>query len=164
MKEPRVVIIGVGSILMTDDGFGVRVIQALEQRFEFPENVLLVDGGVMGFNLLGVLSEADFVIAVDAVKKNGRPGQIYRLAGEEIPERMRAKTSLHQVDFTETLAMCQVLGRMPETVIIGVEPLDVETLGVELTPETAAKVEPAAEMVLEELERLGVPCSRTSAT
>ncbi len=149
-------ILGVGCILYSDEGFGVRVIEEILQRYQFPDNVSVVDGGVLGVNLLGVISQADDLIVVDAVRNKGKPGQMYRLAGKQIPERIRAKNSLHQVDFLEALTLCQALDKVPETVIVGIEPEDIDTLSIELTPTTRVKVDAAIDMVLAELDRLGV--------
>ena len=153
-------ILGVGCILYSDEGFGVRVIEKIQRRFAFPEFVSVVDGGVLGVNLLGVISQADDLIVVDAVRNKGKPGDLYRLAGKQIPERIRAKNSLHQVDFLEALTLCQALDKVPETVIVGVEPADIETLSIELTPATRDKIDAAIDMVLAELDRLGVPYKR----
>ena len=150
-------ILGVGCILFSDEGFGVRVVEKLEERYTFPENVSLVDGGVLGINLLGVISQADQLIAVDVIRNKGNPGDVYRLSGDQIPERIRAKNSIHQVDFLEALTLCQALDKVPETVIVGVEPFDIETLSIELTPVISAKVAPMIDMVLSELGRLDTP-------
>lgn len=157
MKSPHIMILGVGCILFADEGFGVRVIEKLEERYTFPENVSVVDGGVLGVNLLGVISRADQLIVVDAIRNKGNPGDVYRLSGDQIPQRIRAKNSVHQVDFLEALTLCQALDKVPETVIVGIEPLDIETLSIELTPVTAAKVDLMVDMVLTELERLDTP-------
>jgi len=92
---------------------------------------------------------------VDAVRRAGVPGTLYRLRGDEIPRHFRAKESLHQIGFAETLAACQALGKIPETVIVGVEPEDMETYGLDLTPTVRLKIDDMIEMVLEELHRLG---------
>ncbi len=156
-------ILGVGCVLFSDEGFGIHVVTKLEKVCEFPGNVSIVDGGVLGLNLLGVISEADHLIVVDAIRNNGKPGDLYRLEGNDIPNRVRAKNSLHQVDFLEALTMCQALDKVPETVILGVEPLDIETLSIELTPTTRVKVDPIIEMVLTELDRLGISFKRKEA-
>jgi hydrogenase maturation protease len=160
MTGPHVVIMGVGSILMTDEGFGVRVIEALDRLYDFPENVSVVDGGVLGLNLLGTISEADHLIVIDAIRNRGTPGDLYRLTGEAIPARIRAKNSLHQVDFLETLTLCQAVGEVPETVVLGVEPADTETLSVELSPAVQERIDPMIGMVLAEADRLNIPYSR----
>jgi hydrogenase maturation protease len=152
----EVMVLGIGCILYSDEGFGVRVVEKMEQQYAFSDNVLLVDGGVLGINLLGVISKPEHLVVVDAIRNNGNPGDLYRLEGEAIPNRIRAKNSLHQVDFLEALTLCQALDKVPKTVIIGVEPLDIDTQGLELTAPVQARVDPVIEMVLAELDQLGV--------
>ena len=156
MNSEHVMILGVGNILLSDEGFGIRVVEALEQRYDFPETVSVVDGGVLGINLMGVISAADQLIVVDVIRNKGNPGDLYRIDGEAIPERIRAKNSLHQIDFLEALTLCQALDKVPETVIVGVEPQDINTLAVELTATTANRIDDMIRMVLAELDRLGV--------
>ena len=105
-------------------------------------------------NLLGVISSADHLIVVDAIKNGGNPGTVYRLEGEEIPRRILAKNSIHQVDLLEALTLCQALEKTPETVILGVEPGDIETLSLNLTAPVMEKLDDLSDMVLEELKRL----------
>jgi hydrogenase maturation protease len=162
MDSPHIMILGVGNILFSDEGFGIRVIERLTDLFEFPENISIVDGGVLGMNLLGIISEADHLIVVDAVRNGSHPGSLVRLEGAEIPARVRAKNSLHQVDFLEALTMCQALDKVPQTVILGVEPQDIETLSIELTPLIQTKVDPMIEMVLAEIARQGASYHRRS--
>ena len=150
-----VMILGIGCILYSDEGFGVRVVEKLQQLYEFPDNVLVLDGGVLGINLLGVISKPDHLIVVDAIRNRGNPGDMYRLQGDAIPERIRAKNSLHQVDFLEALTLCRALDNVPETIILGVEPVDIETQSLELTPVTQLRIDPMIDMVLDELKRFG---------
>jgi hydrogenase maturation protease len=152
----EVMVLGIGCILYSDEGFGVRVVEKMEKQYAFSDNVLLVDGGVLGINLLGVISKPEHLIVVDAIRNKGNPGDLYRLEGDAIPNRIRAKNSLHQVDFLEALTLCQALDNVPKTVIIGVEPQDIDTQSLELTAPVQARVDPVIEMVLAELDRLGV--------
>ena len=163
MTTQQIMILGIGNMLFTDEGFGVHAVEALQRRYSFPENVSVVDGGVLGIHLLGVISQADELIVVDAIRSRGKPGDLYRLAGDAIPQRIRAKNSLHQLDFLETLTLCQALDKVPETVIVGVEPEDIETLGVEMTPLIQSKIDPVIAMILAELDRLGVPYAEGEA-
>ncbi len=156
MSKEHIMILGVGNILFTDEGFGIYVVEELEKRYVFPENVSIVDGGVLGVLLLGVMSQADHLIVVDVMRNKGEAGDIYRLEGDEIPERIRAKNSLHQIDFLEALTLCQALDKVPEAVILGVEPEDIRTLSTEMTPTIGAKMDTVIDMVLNELARLGV--------
>jgi hydrogenase maturation protease len=162
-SPPNITVLGIGNILLTDEGFGVRVIEKLYQEYEFPENVAVVDGGVLGIHLLGVLSEAQHLIVVDAVKNKQAPGTLYRLEKEELPERILLKNSLHQTDFLETLTLCQAIDKVPQTtVVLGVEPEDITTHSVDLTPAVAARVDDMMARVIQELEMFGVTCRKRS--
>jgi hydrogenase maturation protease len=160
MSAKHILVLGIGNTLFTDEGFGVHVVEKLQERYDFADNVSVMDGGVLGLGLMGIISQADYLIVVDAVRNKGRPGDFHRLDAHAIPERMRAKNSLHQVDFIEALSVCRVLDKVPETVIFGVEPEDIDTLNVELTPTIKARVDGMIDMVLAELDRLGASYSR----
>lgn len=155
-KTEKITVMGLGNILLTDEGFGVHVIRKLCESYEFPDNVELIDGGVLGFNLLSIILETDKLIVVDVIQNSRKPGTLYRIAHHEIPNRIKAKNSLHQLDFLETLTKCQAIGDMPETVIIGTEPQDIETFCLELTPKLNDKINAVVDMVLSELNRLNV--------
>jgi len=155
LKSPKILILGIGSILMTDEGFGVRVVERIFQQYDFSDNVSAVDGGVLGLNLLGVMAEADYLIVVDVIRNQGEPGDRYRLEGDQIPERVRAKNSLHQIDFLEALTLCQALDHVPQTVIFGVEPEDIDTLSIALTPIVEKQIDPIISEVMAEIECLG---------
>lgn len=142
--------------MLTDEGFGCHVIKKMEEEYIFSENVSLLDGGVLGMNLLGLISEADYLIVIDIIRNNQKPGTIYRIDDKDIPSRIRAKNSLHQIDFLETMTLCRHgLDKVPKTVIFGVEPQDMETYSVELTPVIQNKMDDIIEKVLEELVSLG---------
>ncbi|MFH1675206.1 MAG: HyaD/HybD family hydrogenase maturation endopeptidase [Pseudomonadota bacterium] len=156
MESKRIVILGVGNILLKDEGVGVRVIEKLGEHYFFPDNVELVDGGTLGLQLLGTVAEADYLIVVDAVKNGKLPGTLYRFETEDIPHRVAYKNSLHQVDLLESLTLSQALGNTPETVILGVEPEDISPWGTELTPAVQGKVPELMKLVLKELDRLNI--------
>jgi len=162
-SSPNVLVLGVGNVLLSDEGFGIRVIEKLQKWYAFPENVTVADGGVLGVHLMGVIAGADHLIVVDIIRNHGRPGEFHRLAGDEIPGRIRAKNSLHQVDFLEALTLCQALDKVPETVIVGAEPEDLDTLAVGLTATLEGCVDHVIAMVIEELKRLDcAPRKRTA--
>lgn len=156
MKNQRVTILGVGNMLLTDEGFGVHVVQRLGRQYRFPENVSLVDGNVLGLSLLETISDSEYLIVVDAVKNSGEPGTFYCLKGDDIPKRVIAKNSLHQVDLLEVLTFCRLWDHLPETVIFGVEPKDIDTLNDELSPEVFSRIEETIQKVLRELDRMGI--------
>jgi hydrogenase maturation protease len=161
--DRHIMVLGVGNLLFTDEGVGIHVVQALVEEYAFSSNISIEDGGVLGIRLLGIISEADDLIVVDAIRNGGSPGSLYRIEGDAIPNRILAKNSLHQVDLLEALTLCQALDRVPETVIIGVEPQDIETIGLELTAPVQEKIESLKEMTLRELDRLGGGYARKRA-
>ena len=155
--QPQITVLGIGNILLTDEGFGVRVIEKLFDEYEFPDHVAVVEGGVLGIHLLGTLSKTDHLIVVDAVKNKQPPGTLYRMEKDDLPERILMKNSLHQTDFLETLTLCEMIDKAPQTIVVlGAEPEDIVTHSVELTPVVAAQVDKTVARVLEELDRLGV--------
>lgn len=157
VSEQRILVLGVGNVLLTDEGVGVRVVHELMAAYDFPPNVKLVDGGVLGLSLTGTLMEADQVIIVDAVRGGEEPGTLYRFPWEAKPEHIQYKDSLHQIDLMETMAMLPLLGQPPAMVVLGVEFGDIDNYGLELTPSVEKAVRPLMDLVLKELEGLGAP-------
>ncbi len=156
-NHPRqITILGVGNILLKDEGVGVRVVERLADQYEFPEHVRVLDGGVLGVRLMGIIGATDELIVVDAVRNQKPPGTLYRLADEEVPRRVLAKQSMHQMDLPEVLAMCAAIDKHPKVVVVGVEPEDMTTMDIELTQTVAAQVDNLVAMVLKELDRLDV--------
>lgn len=151
----RITVLGLGNILLRDEGLGVRVVERLGERYEFDDNVELLDGGVLGMRLMGIVASCDVLIVADAICNGEEPGTLYRLAGDQVPRRVLAKHSLHQLDFPEVLALCETIDHQPETVVLGMEPEDMATMDVELTPTVAGQLDRLGDMVLAELDRLG---------
>jgi hydrogenase maturation protease len=162
MADPRILVLGVGNTLMRDDGIGVHAVQALADGYELPANVLVVDGGVAGLRLLGDLAAADNVIIVDALKNNGMPGTIYRFRREDIQPRRGPFVSAHEVGIAELLAAAEFSGRLPETHIIGIEPLETETVGLELSLPLRRALPQAVAAIIERLRSHGVELKRKS--
>ena len=157
MNKERIVVLGVGNILLKDEGIGVRVAEEIKRRYEFPENVDIVDGGTQGLWLMPTIQETDRLIVVDAVLGGGEPGTIYRLEREDLPTGLRAKQSAHDSDLVEALNLCNLLGNGPKSVVvIGIQPQDIQPYGLELTEKIASKIEDLIVLVLGELEKLGI--------
>ena len=161
-QSEKILVLGVGNVLLTDEGVGVRVVHELMARYDFPSRVSLVDGGVLGLSLTGTMMEADRVIVVDAVRGGEEPGTVYKFPWQARPEHIQYKDSLHQIDLMETMALLPLLGEPPEVVVIGVEFGDIDNYGLELTPAVEAAVAPLMEQVLKELASLGAPGQKRS--
>lgn len=151
--------LGVGNVLLHDEGVGIRTLNILQARFDFPANVDLVDGGVLGLKLTGTMMQADEVIIIDAVRGGCEPGTVYRFEWDARPDHIRYKDTLHQLDLNETMAVLPLVGKRPRVVVIGVEYQDISAWGVELTPVVQAAMGKMIEAVLAELEDLGASAS-----
>lgn len=155
----RILVLGVGNALLKDEGVGIRVVKELQARYDFPENVSVVDGGVLGLSLTGTFMQHEQAIVVDAVRGGDEPGTIYRFEWEMKPDHVHYKDSLHQIDLMETMALLPLVGDPPHVLVLGVEYEDIFDWGVELTPRVEKAVEPLIKMVLEELRALGAPAT-----
>ncbi|HVI50421.1 MAG TPA: HyaD/HybD family hydrogenase maturation endopeptidase [Candidatus Sulfotelmatobacter sp.] len=153
----RVVVLGIGNTLMTDEGFGVHAIEALEKRYDMAEGVEIVDGGTTGMELFGDLQGVEHLLVVDAVRAGQPEGGIVRLTGDDVPAFFKTKLSPHQIGLSDVLAALRFAGSEPESVVlIGVKPVSLD-ISMEMTPQVAACVDPVIGMVVEELKVLGVP-------
>jgi len=153
--EKRILLLGVGNILYSDEGLGVHAVNYLKARYSFSPNVSLLDGGTLGKLLMSVLIDHDFVIILDAVLGGEAPGTVYRLEGEALRKSLGFRDSQHDVDLVDTLISCEIIGHRPGAVVIGMEPADWKTMTLELTPVCAEKLPKLAGHALEELEAAG---------
>lgn len=147
----RAVVLGIGNTILTDEAAGVRAVEALEQAYQVPTNVLVIDGGTSGMEMIEDLSNLDFLIVLDVVKTGAAPGTVVKIAGDQIPVFFRSKLSPHQIALPDVLASLELLDTMPkEIVVLGVEPISLE-LGMEMTPTIAGKIPQLVEMAVAEL-------------
>ncbi len=152
----RIVVLGVGNILLTDEGVGVRVVEELGSRYRLPPEVELIDGGTCGMEFLEQLENLDALIVVDCVRCRQPPATPVLLTGEQVPVFFKTKLSPHQVGLCDVLASLELTGRAPrETVIVGMQPVSM-ALGMDLSPEVAARLPELLAMTVAELRRFGV--------
>ncbi len=126
-------ILGLGNILLRDEGLGVRVVEAME-KLDLPAGVELFDGATYGIDLVNVLAQRDRVIVIDAIDADCEPGTMMRLTADELAPAHDRGVSLHELGLCETLTVAQRMGCAPrEVTIIGVAPADLRP-GLELSP------------------------------
>lgn len=153
---PTIAVLGVGNILLTDEGIGVRIVEELQRRYRLPEHVLVLDGGTAGMELLEPLEGLDTLIIADAVRVGQPPGSVVLLQGDEVPIFFRTKISPHQIGLSDLLAALELTEQAPKAVsLIGLQPVSLDT-GMALTPEAEAKVPEMLALVLAELAKAGV--------
>ena len=152
MKNKKILILGVGNLILRDEGVGVHAVRELEKR-DLPPHVEVIDGGTYLMDLLNVIQEAERIIVIDALRGGGKPGTVYRVTPDDLMAETERTLSLHQVGLLEVLGMVRQLGGEPHAVIIGVEPKEI-SWGMELTPEVEAKLPRVIDAVFEELKGL----------
>jgi hydrogenase maturation protease len=155
-KTGKVLVIGMGNVLMQDEGVGVRAVEELEQRYHIPDGVEVIDGGTTGMELFEPMRSARCLIIADAVNTGDPYGTLIRIANQEIPAFFQTKLSNHQLGLSDLLALLALKGETPEQVsIIGMVPHSLENrLG--LTPEAEKGLEDMVQMLVDELSALGV--------
>ncbi len=148
----NLVVLGIGNLLWADEGFGVRAIEALAQRWQFAPQVQLVDGGTQGLYLLPLVQSATRLLILDAVDYGLPPGTLKRVENDDVPRFLGArKMSLHQTGFQEVLMLAQMTASFPsEVVLIGCQPEELEDYGGSLRP--------VVKVALEEALRQAVAC------
>lgn len=147
----KIAVIGIGNVLLRDDGVGVHVINELEKQ-KIDENIELIDAGTSIFELLDVFSRNDIIIIVDSLKGGYTPGTIYKLTPKQLEEYSISNVSLHDVQALDILRSVNLMGYYPDVTIIGVEPKEI-TYDMNLSPLILAQVDKIIEIVMEEIKR-----------
>jgi len=162
----RVLILGIGNILLRDEGIGVHVVNQL-QKYNLPDNVEVIDGGTAALDILLSQKGLHKLVVIDAIKAGNKPGAIYKTRLNEWSKRGlgylapqfiagfsagQSQISLHQFGLFDALAVVEKMDRLPvEVVVIGVEPGEVSS-GLQLTEKVAQSIPKVIEQVLEEIQ------------
>jgi hydrogenase maturation protease len=150
-----ILILGIGNVLLTDEGIGVRALKELERRFTFPDNVELLDGGTAGIELLRHIRLRDYLIIIDAMKCDQEPGTVFRVEGADVPAAFRTRISPHQLGLSDLLAAAMLTDELPKNLVLfGVEPESID-IGLDLTDTVEASVEKLVSAVADELRSIG---------
>jgi hydrogenase maturation protease len=150
-----VLVLGLGNVLLGDDGIGAAAVDRLERDYLIPPEVRLVEGGTLGLSLLGEIAEARHLILVDAVATGAPPGTLVRLDGAEVVHAVRERLSVHQVGVADLLNAAHLIGRYPHSVVLlGLVPAAI-TLSVVRTRIVEAAIGALVSAITLELHTLG---------
>jgi len=144
----RILILGIGNLLQSDEGLGVHIVNQIAQNVEIPEDVEVIDGGTAGFDLLPLMKGREKIIIVDALIVDDEPGSIYRFKPEQI-RSARTRFSLHDVGIIEIIELLKLLGENPDIEIIGVVPEDITTLNMDITPRVRESIPKVIEQIMD---------------
>ena len=141
-----VLIMGIGNLVLQDEGFGVHAVQRLAKRPLPSPDIDLLDGGTAGLHLMGYLRSYDRVIVIDAALDHNPPGTVRRLRPRynEFPPLITA----HEIGLKDVLEAMEITGFCPDVELIVASVTKFTSLGCDLSPAVEAAVEPAIEMAL----------------
>jgi hydrogenase maturation protease len=160
-KKEKVAILGVGNILLADEGFGVHFIRWFSQRYQPSDCIRIVDGGTLGYALIDIICNCDNLIVIDVLKVKDAPGSIYRFNTQEMQAHMPPPTSAHEVSFFDVLFKVELMDELPETLFLCIVPQDYGEMNLEMTPVMQEKFPVMEKLLLAELSRLNVVLERT---
>ena len=148
MKET--LILGVGNVLLADDGVGVHIVRKL-QHMDLPEYVEVIDGGTQGFELINYFQGKKKIIILDALKTDAKPGSVYRFTPEDIILKRHESFSAHQSGLNELLYFARELIPRPEIIIYGIAAEDYLRFGMDLSPAVENQLERIIDNVIAEI-------------
>ncbi|CAK0760089.1 hydrogenase maturation protease [Gammaproteobacteria bacterium] len=121
----KTLILAIGNTLLSDEGIGVHVLHALQDRFVEKDSVVLVDGGTLSFTLAGSIAEAEALIVVDAAQLQAEPGTLKVFEGEDMDRFLAGnrKSSVHEVGLTDLMTIAQLSGHWPtRRALVAIQP------------------------------------------
>jgi len=149
--KPKIVILGIGNLLLGDEGVGVHLAQMLTKGELNYDNVEIIDTGTSP-EIASFVEGIDKLIIIDAFKGGGTPGTIYRFNVDDMNLCSAMKLSLHQVNIIDNLRILKLLGKQPKsTVVFGIEPRNMDW-GLELSPEVEEKMPELKELITQEIK------------
>jgi hydrogenase maturation protease len=155
----HITLLGLGSLLMQDEGVGIHAVRDIQEHYETP-GLEIIDGGTGGMDLLPYIENRDRLLVVDAANFGKEPGYIGVLRNEEIPALFGVKASLHHLGLADVLAAAQLMDMAPKEIcLIGIQPQTI-ALGLELTDLIQKKLPDLVALTIKQLEEWGIRCSR----
>jgi hydrogenase maturation protease len=154
-RKIGVLVLGLGNVLLADDGLGAAALARLERDYCLPPGVILKDGGTLGLTLLGLLAESNHVILVDAIRADAPAGTLVRLDGAEVVDAVYDRLSPHQVGVADLLEAARMIDSYPATVtLLGLVP-DVMDLAVVRSSAVDGGLDSLVAAIVREVQALG---------
>jgi hydrogenase maturation protease len=149
-------ILGLGNILLQDEGFGVHFVRWFAERYTLPEHVNAVDGGTLGFGLFDTVTSCRHLIVIDALKVPDAPGSVYRFTQQDMELAHPPASSAHEVEFVDVLCKATLIDQAPEVIFLCIVPAQYATMQIGMTPLMRERFEDMERLLLGELTGLGV--------
>jgi hydrogenase maturation protease len=155
-------VIGLGNILLKDEGVGVHAINAIKDRYALSPEVEIIDGGTLGLDLLHFIEGKDKLLLIDAVDFKKEPGHIDVLEDDDIPATLFSKLSVHHIGLSDVLFAAKLKGVLPSKIrLIGIQPQSIR-VGLEMTDCVAGKIERVIALIIKILKEWNIECALLS--
>jgi len=152
MKPKKILILGLGNILLGDEGVGVRIAEQLASQ-SLPDEVEVIDGGTAGYELLSFLEGREKVIIVDAVKTSDKPGAVYKMDLSILEEDATMHLSLHQLGLKNVFKIASLMDINPKVTLVGVVPKDYQSYKIGLSQEVEKAIPIVTKTILQEIDK-----------
>ncbi len=154
-------VLGIGNLLLRDEGVGVHAARALKERYVFADSVEIIDGGTMGLDLLPFIEGRDSLLIIDAMDFGAGPGAIRVIEGEDIKTFLDIKFSVHQIGLPDMLFAASLAGMAPPRIcLVGIQPHIIDT-GLELSDTIRGRFGVLISVVIEKLASWGLEVRET---
>ena len=160
----KVAVIGIGNVLFKDEGVGVYAAAYLKSNYLFTPSIDIVDGGTLGFKLMGYYQEYDRVIIIDTISIKDSPGSIYNLPSDALLGLGKYRNTAHEVEVVEMLEICSLLERHAKVSIIGIVPEDIESVEINLSESIKKSFPPLVSEVVKQLQKEGIEAKKKGDT
>lgn len=146
-------VVGIGNIIMQDEGFGVRCAEYLQKITDYPDFVQIIDGGTLGMDLMPYIADTKKLLLIDAINIDAPVGSFHSFSGEELNAYFKDKLSVHDLGVNDMLAVFKITDNpIEEVIVMGIKPA-VVSMGLELTTEVAAKIPEVAQKAKELVDK-----------
>ncbi len=152
LNREKILVMGVGNILMADEGIGVEIVNKM-QALDLPDHVELLDGGTAGLDLMPYMKDKKKIIIIDCINSKEPPGTVYKMTPLDLEKNNTIPiNSMHQITLAETIQLSRLLGNKAEIVVIGITPKNYKHYSLEISPELEAVKDKVIKIVLQEIE------------
>ncbi|MGM0623919.1 MAG: HyaD/HybD family hydrogenase maturation endopeptidase [Campylobacterota bacterium] len=158
----KTAIVGAGTIIFKDEGIGVYAQSYIDQNYDFEDEVELVDGGVLGFQLMTYYQDYDNVLILDTITMDDAPGSIYNIPANELLGLGSYKQNAHEVEIVEMLEICSLLEKMANVHIVGIVPKDIQSVAIGITQTLQQRFETFIDTAMAQLQKMGVRFRKNS--
>ncbi len=150
---PEAILIGVGNILLKDEGVGVYAAKYIAENFLFSPSIDVIDGGTIGYKLINYFQSYSKVFILDTISADDEPGSVYSMPSKALMGMGHYRRTAHEVEVVEMLEICSLTETMAEVNIIGIVPEDTKSVGIDLTDKLKSHFDAFVGTAINELKK-----------